>query len=308
MRKCCIGIVVCNRWNLTKHTLNSLYYSEQNKNDYDLILINNGSDEFTSKNLKKYVESGLLPIKNLISIKSVSVSEAWNLFLSISRDYEYRIKMDNDVVLNKTIVASSEQPFSVKANSPQMAVNPLMGAPRSASVVKSAGAKIRKKSSNLNHSRFLEHLISFSEKNDCDLVSLVPVSPQETFHKMYSAVISLKRNGLPYLFGACMMINQKAFNTIKYFDERLPRRIDIEYSQRALRNGLNIGYHPFYGVTHIGARKSTESPDIIEMKYSRANEIENKEQPIQKEATSIWDSATYTIQKSCLRNNILYIK
>lgn len=312
MRKFAVGCVIKDRWDLTQSTFNGLFYSDQDKSTYDLYLIDNGSSEETSLKIKQYVKSALLPIKNLIVTPEVSVSKAWNLFLALTKDYEYRVKFDNDIVLHNTIVPRSEKAFTVKQNAMlPNEVDPLAGSPRSFSVIKGIGSAHKAKAKrdmikqNMNHSSFLEHMYDFSFENNADLVALVPVSPNETFGKMYDAVLKVRRGGVPYLFGSCMMITKKAFETLGYFDERLPRRIDIEYSQRAIRNNLNIGYHPFYGVAHIGAGKSTESRDKIEQKYQQANMIEINEPRIETKADSQWEKVIAPIQKQCAKNKVL---
>lgn len=307
-----IGIVIRDRWDLTQNTFNGLFYSDQDKSTYDLYLIDNGSSEETNLKIKQYVKSGLLPVKNLIVTPELSISKAWNLFLCLAKDYEYRVKFDNDIVLHNTIVPRSEKAFTIQKNvSMPNHVDPSAGSPKSHSVINGIGLSNKSKAKrdmikhNMNHSSFLEHMYDFSFENNVDLVALVPVSPNENFGKMHDAVIRVKRGGIPYLFGSCMMITKKAFDTLGYFDERLPRRIDIEYSQRAIRNNLNIGYHPFYGVAHIGAGKSTESRDQIEQKYQHANMIEINEPKIETKADSQWEKVIMSIQKQCAKNKVL---
>lgn len=307
-KKTCIGLVVKNRWELTEKTLNSLFYSDQDKKSYEVILIDNGSSKETQEKLKDYVKSSLLPIRNLVIMKEMSVSQAWNLFLCLSQEFENRIKFDNDLILNNTIVPST-QPFSVKRNTPapnEAEALAMSGSPMSVSVVRGRTISHRRKENILlKHSRFIEHMLDFSEQGNVDLVSLVPVSPNQTFASMLNAIQGRTRNKMPYLFGACMLITRKAFDTLGYFDERLPRRIDIEYSQRAIKNKLNIGYHPFYGVTHIGVGKSTEKQEEIDQKYHEANSIEDTQPAIETRGYSEWEGVFKSLKRYCYGNKVL---
>lgn len=312
LKEFCVGIVVRNRIELTESTLMSMYYSDQPKSSYDVIIINNGSDEKTSKSLNNYVKSGFLPVKNLIHIPEISVSKAWNLFLSMSKDYNYRIKYDNDLILQNTINPTNREFSKVgrtETSSPADA-DPLAGAPRSVGIIKGHihRPKKQKDAAIKVHSCFLDHMKEFATQNNVSLTSLVPISPNETFTRMYHAVLTARRNKMPYLFGACMMVDKKSFDLLGYFDERLPRRIDIEYSQRAIRNKLNIGYHPFYGVVHIGTGNSTESKAEIQEKYNQANEIERTVAPIDQFCSSKWSDKSDKIIEKASKYKILNLK
>ncbi len=315
MRRHAVGMVVRDRWEHTYNSLNSIYYCDQDKTSFDLFLIDNGSEEGNVRRLKDYIKTGLLPIKNAFFIKDTKLSVAWNLFLSLTKKYDYRTKYDNDLVLQDTIVtpihAKSASGHIITSSSPD-AADPLAGAPRSAGVIRGIGqthsARDRRTNKVKKHSAFLNHMVEFGNKNNVDIVALVPVNPTQTFGSMHSEVIKARSGGKPYLFGACMMITRKAFENLGYFDERLPRRLDIEYTQRALRNKFNIGYHPGYGVTHIGAGKSTEDPKTLSARYTEASRITKEEKVIDKYATSEWEKFSDKINYSANNNKILTMK
>lgn len=298
MRKYCIGMVVKDRLDLTLKTLTSIYYTDQNKSTYDLIIIDNGSSKSTNDKLMEYADSDLLPIKNLITLeKEESISKAWNLFLALSTEYEYRVKMDNDLVLQGSFPVQNEKrviPDTIKVDT------------TSSKPIRSPFAvRLNKKKTTKEHSSFLDHMYHFGVDNNIDLVSIVPVSPAQTFSSMLHEVLKVKRHGLPFLFGACMMLSKKCFDKLGYFDERLPRRIDIEYSQRALKNGFNIGYHPFYGAVHIGTGRSTEQRDIIQQKYQMADNIEKDSPPIDTRCGSKWEKIIPELVENCSNNKIM---
>lgn len=313
-KKFALGIVIKDRWDLTLDCLNSLYYSDQSSSDYDLFLIDNGSTSENVAHLKEYVKSNLLPVKNLISIPETSVPKAWNLFLLLSRDYDFRVKYDNDLVLKGTIIPSEPVPRPKGAPSPGDAgTNPgsvLSGAPiRGLGQVQSkarAAARALQKGMK-RHSAFLTHMREFAEENNVDISALVPVNPEQSFGSMYHEVIRARWEGSSFLFGACMMVTKKCFDALGYFDERLPRRVDMEYSQRALRHKFNIGYHPYYYVKHIGARRSTERTDIIHAKYNECIRIQKEEGNVEKYAHSEWEIASKRIGSLTTDHRVLIL-
>lgn len=278
-----LGIVCCNRWNLTYSTLNSLYYSEQDKSKYDLFIIDNGSNDENTTNLTNWLAGNILPYKNLFIIKQqVSIPMAWNLFLEISKDYDYRTKLDNDIVLMYTpnmkwdIQEESETMSAWPPVIPQGGVNP--GAVPVASVIKSPGqfhAQIRKRRrlKQLKHSRFLDHATDFMNQHQVDIVAFAPVPPSSNFIATCHNLLNQKDNNDPYLVGGCIMISKKAFDILGFFDENLPRSIDMDYTQRAINNKLNIGYHDAYWVCHVGISKPTEEEDIKASKIQQARQL-----------------------------------
>lgn len=312
MKRFAVGVVIKDRWDLTESTLQSVFYSDQPKDSFDLFLIDNGSCSNTKSALRKFVYSGLLPVKNLICIPEVSIPKAWNLFLVLSSQYDYRIKLDNDVVFNNTIVPAGKRPKPRARQSLPGEVDPMRGAPRSASIIKGMGQSRRRKIADDNTLRrdscFLEHMLEFHEEYNVDLVALTPVSPKESFGNMYQTVTAARFDDRPFLFGACMFITKRAFDTLGYFDERLPRRIDIEYTQRAIRNKLNIGYHPYYGVTHIGAANSTESRQEIDKKYLLAEQVQREEPAITDFADSEWTPISSPLIQEASSTQIISIE
>lgn len=303
MRSHCVGVVIRDRIDLTRHTFNSLFYSTQPKDSYDLILIDNGSSKENSGEIKKLVK--LLPVKNLVVMAETSVSKAWNLFLALSQDYEYRLKLDNDIVLHNTVKPPTST--AVQASSPGE-TDALAGAPRSVSVIKGAGRRTVKRPVNANSSDFLNMMTDFSVEHKTQITSLVPIPPTQVFGVMYKALSESRRNKMPYLIGSCMMISKTAFDKLGYFDERLPRRIDIEYTQRALRNGFNIGYHPYYGTVHLGSDKNTETKEEFQKKQLEANRVELLEPKIEAYSSSQWESVVGLIKEKCNENKVVHLR
>jgi hypothetical protein len=103
-----------------------------------------------------------------------------------------------------------------------------------------------------------------------------------------------------------MGVTKAGFDKIGYFDERLERKIDTDYSIRAIRQGLNIGYHHGVGVTHIGVGKTTEDGEQFQKRSTHANEIMGTDQ-----ATgfvhSMWEIIADRLDRASKRNVVLNI-
>lgn len=299
-----VGIVVKNRWELTNQCLMSLVYSQQPKNSYDLYLIDNASEFETAEELKRFAASGLLPVKNLLVLKDdASVPRVWNLFLSLTQDYEFRTKLDNDIVLFNTM------PSAPPKKSPNAAVpmDALSGAPRSASIIKGGW---NSKLSNVRNrakpdTKFLDQIATYSKSAKSSVTALLPVEPNKPFPPTLIAMCARRYKGRPYLCGGCMTISKAAFDRLGYFDERLPRQIDLEYTQRAIRNRLNIGYHPSYHVLHLGADVPTDGSITYESRMQESNRILDQEKPIESKGESVWNAAEKKVFAACRRTLVV---
>lgn len=324
MKKHAVGIVCRNRANLTNQTLMGLLYSDQPKGDYDLFLIDNGSDDQTREELKSFVAGGLLPVKNLYSFATeTSIPHAWNLFLALTQKYEYRTKLDNDMVMLRTVTPSSKpkRHGGVPEEHPD-SVDPLGGAPRSGAIiggVNSLTSRIQRPAGsiyatnddtsrfNQAHSKFLDHMEYFGTENAIDLMAFVPVPPQQIFQEASNAAHNNQVNGRSFLAGGCIMINKRAFDSLGYFDENIPRRIDVEYSQRAIKNGLNLGYHPHYWAVHIGVGMDTEDTAAKQIKTEQANAMLNHDLPAGRRPSK-WENTVYKVISASKNNKIVNLK
>jgi len=323
MKKTAIAMVTKDRWNMTYQTLMSLYYSDQPKSEYDLFILDNGSSPENVEQLKEFVNSGLVPVTNAYFMGEKRISVAYNMLLAMTKDYDFRLKLDNDIVMFKTVTppAKGSETSSHIPESHPGEVDPLSGAPRSGAIIggvnsptsrlqsPSVGIQSRGKKSFVadNSSRFLDHLTSFAEDNAVDLTALVPVPPTMAFPSAFNDAINRTLDGRPYLQGACMLISKKAFEMLGYFDERLDKRIDVEYSQRAIKNGINIGYHPSYWSIHIGAREQTEANPVRDQKYAMATSI-MQNQPIPIYSNSSWEKVLRQIKKASHKHQIVNVE
>lgn len=259
MKTTALGVLAQDKWDFTQQTLNSIMESEQSPATYDLFLIDNGSSQSNKLLMKQWVEEH--GCKNMFSIQSkTSIPIAWNLFLAATANYEYRTLVDNDIVLKGTLwakgvtensQAAHVQPTIIDSVGVDAGTNP--GCPQNASIVKSVGKFRRQKKTvtgSVKTSDFLNKAQAFMSKYDTDILAFAAVLPNGSFDVMMETFVNDRHRGLPFLTGGCWTISKPAFDELGYFDERLSRMIPMDYSQRCVRSGMQIGYHDSYWVMH----------------------------------------------------------
>ncbi len=147
------------------------------------------------------------------------------------------------------------------------------------------------------NTKFLDVMREYSDQHGIDLTAIIPLNPGIPFHIMWIEACRVKQNGMSYLHGGCMMITKKCFDKIGYFDERLNRRMDIEYSHRTLRNEMKIGYPPNYWLKHLGANKNTVGRSEAVRRYEEALRISKEEGNMTGRVSSMWETdAKYRIK------------
>lgn len=119
--------------------------------------------------------------------------------------------------------------------------------------------------------KFLRRIRRTMKKRKYDICSALPVNLNwqphliKLFREECEHRIAL---GHAYLFAACMMISKPCFKKLGYFDERLWRRIDIDYCHRARLANLAFGYADDYWVVHLGER--TENKKLAKQRLTDA--------------------------------------
>lgn len=217
MKPFAVCTIVYDRWELTKATFDGLSVSDPNL--YDLFVLSNGSTPETNYNLNKYFCRSTLPLKRLsFFAKGVYIGKAANYMFALAHDYDWRIKLDNDILVPNC---------------------------------------------------FLEAIAN----NGTDVTALLPVPPQSTFADTLQYSQKRRHCGYPYLYGGCLGISLPAVSVLGGFNERLPRKEDVEYSIRAQTAGLTIGYHPSVYCVHLGSDGSTEGYDLMRARNVEANNI-----------------------------------
>ncbi len=307
MRKFAVGIVVQNRWDLTQKTLQSLYHTDQLKDSYDLYLIDNGSDPIVSADLSAWTQSAIVPVKNLIKTKPLPIAAAWNLFLSLTKEYPFRTKLDNDLIFANTPVAA--QPFerSVRglphsASPGDAGTNP--GAPQVASFVVGAGVRIQKRTRK-GHTCFLQHVEDAIADSGLGVCAIPAIPISRTLTDAMPVLGAMRWRNKPVLVGGCMTITKKSFERLGYFDENLPCHIDWEYSQRAMGAGINVGYTPEYCVIHLGETNPTCLPSVIQ-EQDLAAKMLGSQIPFKRERVPTkWEQAAPKILHAASKSSIV---
>lgn len=307
MRTHALGIVVKNRWNLTQKTLQSLYHTDQLKDSYDLYIIDNGSDPAMSNDLKEWTRTAIVPVKNLIKTKELPIAAIWNLFLSITTEYPFRTKLDNDLIFANTPVAA--KPFERShmgmphgASPGDAGTNP--GAPKVASFIVGAGAKIQQKS-HRGHTCFLQHVEDAITNSNLGICAIPPVSVGMTMADAMPFLGNKRWRDSSLLVGGCMTITKKSFQRLGYFDENLPCHIDWEYSQRAMGAGINVGYTPDYCVIHLGESDPTCPPSVLQEHDLHAKMVGSQISFKREFVHSKWEQINQKISKAIAKSSIV---
>ena len=312
MKKYAIGMLTHNRWKFTKQSLYSLYYNAQPKDDYDLYIIDSSDDHGDAASLEAFVKSNLLPVKNVFYVPSeLNIAQKANLFLCFAAKmgYEYMVKMDNDVVLKGALSGNLPAAGRNITNGGWTLPIGRGGEPAGGPPITGMGAahNIKSREKSKPHNRFLDHMAQFSKEFSVPMVSLVPVTPGQSFSSMWESVVQASFKGQPFLFGSLMMLSKECQKTIGFFNEFLPRQVDIEISQRLLRSGHNIGYHPFFHMVHIGATQSTETPAVLDKKYEESKRLQNLN-PLEGFVDTMWSKSINLIIRRMNANKFITIE
>jgi len=307
MRKHALGIVVKDRFELTLKTLQSLFHTDQLKESYDLYLIDNGSDPVVSEELRQWTQSSIVPVKNLIRTKNIPIAAAWNLFLSLTTEYPFRTKLDNDLIFANTPVAAkpferTERGLPHSASPGDAGTNP--GAPQVASFVVGAGTMIKKKSHS-GHTCFFQHIEDTISTSSLGICAIPAISAGITLVDAMPGLGKKRWRDNPVLVGGCMCITKKSFDRLGYFDERLPCHIDWEYAQRAMGAGINIGYTPEYCVIHLGENNPTCLPSVVQDQDLQAKMIGSQIEFKRDFVHSKWEKVISRIVKSSAKSSIV---
>ena len=100
-----------------------------------------------------------------------------------------------------------------------------------------------------------------------------------------------------------MTITKQTFQRLGYFNEALPCCIDRDYSQRAMAEGINVGYASDYCVIHLGEDEHT-------LPANERHQNELYAQSVSLESThfaSNWEKVADKILRAMKKNTIVNI-
>lgn len=262
-KKHAVGIICNSPWEMTEQTLRTIVLADESKDNYDLYIIDNTANSEHMSNMKEWVRSQTMPVAGLISLtKNIYLSKAANLFLNLTQEYDFRTYVASGIAFTNMPPVSKKAVKTSDANVARMLRNP--GAPQSVSILRGAGHKPDKKV--VMPTKFLEHMESDIKKKNTGIMALVSIPQGHMFRQMWQVVHARTWRGHPCITGRCWMITKSCFDKIGYFDERLPAFIDFEYSQRAMSNGINVGYVYNYWVTDYSSK-------LVESENNQRNEL-----------------------------------
>lgn len=223
-----LGIVIKNRIDFTLKCLEALKKCKQK--NYDLFIINNNSSESETKILTESLQD--FNIKEYKTFnEDIDLPVVWNYFLYKTKKYEFRTKLDNDIVVpNK---------------------------------------------------RFLDDMANLSIDG---LNAIIPLNKPLKFKPIYYSEYS----SVPHLYGACFQIPKKTFKRLGYFNEKMPRMIDIEYSRRCIKSGFKLRYVKNYSVQHLGAGKNNTTEQDWSIVLQKGK-IARKNFYCRMPANSVWE-------------------
>ena len=101
MSKLLIGMLSYNRIEMTKRSLESLY-ANTNIEDFELVILDNGSDKVTTTTLMKFYKTmkldGVDNIKLILLDGNIGVADGLNEIIKDRKPDQHFMKMDNDIV------------------------------------------------------------------------------------------------------------------------------------------------------------------------------------------------------------------
>ena len=104
-----------------------------------------------------------------------------------------------------------------------------------------------------------------------------------------------------------MTISKATFNQLGYVDEKLPRHIDFEYSQRARGAGINVGYVDNYCVVDLGRSFDALPPEVVQKNEWEAEQMAPSISFQRGFVHSKWEAAHSKIGKSISKNTIVHL-
>jgi GT2 family glycosyltransferase len=203
--------------------------------------------------------------------------------LYLTQDYKFRTKIDNDIIFagtrTPTVVREGVKKMKKKKRLQKEMEESIGGGPdgpgynmpREPSRAGSGFTKRTYKPVPFRRgTEFLYHLVDFHRESGADMVSLVPLSPENSFIDEHKKACTNLFMDAPYLRGGCVMITKAGFDKCGYYNEKIERMGDLDYSRRIMKAGLNIGYHPRYWVQHNGHELYTEGPNLASTRQQMA--------------------------------------
>lgn len=237
LKKFAFGLIFNDSFEIVK-SLDSFVGSLDSKL-YDLFIIGNNLSDKKKNIVKTYFNKNLLPIKNIIFCDKSSLSDIYNILLDVSLDYQYLLKTTENISFLNYEVATLKKP---EKTPDQYGTNP--GCVTSVSFVKgvSHAPKVAKKT---NVGNILAYIDKYQKQNNLGICSIASNNYSLPTASIVPALETRKYAGMPFVSNGIICIDRYVAEKNGYYNDKINDNcLDVEYSQRALKNGINIGYFP----------------------------------------------------------------
>lgn len=236
MKKFAFSLVLFEEYHIEK-SLNS-FIGNLNQSLYDLFIIGYDLSDNSKKIIKNYYRKKLLPIKNVIFFDKANLADVYNVILDSTSDYEYLLKTSENVSFLNYDIASYKKPSKTPD---QYGANP--GAVKVASFTMGSrqASPVRKKT-NIG---VLEYIDKYQKEHNIGICSIASNDYGLPFGSIVPALQLRKYMGMPFVSNGIISAKHYVFEKNGYYNDKIDSScLDIEYSQRAVKNGINIGYFP----------------------------------------------------------------
>ena len=245
--KISIIIVSYNVKEYVSQCIRSIYKSDLNKNDYEIIVIDNDSHDGTIDTIKESFHQVVLHKNNI----NKGFSKAINKGLSLSKG-EYICILNPDVIIQEETLSSL---LTFYHNTPSLGA---------------VGPKILNSDGSIQHSCKRSFPTPFNSISR--LIGLDRLFPKSEFFGKYNLTYldTEKKHEVDVISGAFMMIPIKILKEVGTFDERFFMfGEDIDICYRIKEAGYKIYYTPITEIIHYKGESVKSAPfDMINVFYS----------------------------------------
>lgn len=297
------GLMISHRSLFIHKTLESLQESDLASQGCDLFLILHGTPGLLKTEiLDHWIDA--LPVKNVLVLPPMKLSVVWNIFLALTKYYNFRTLIDDDLVWPHSGVSEQKStkthlhdsivyPFHQQTSFQSIPSSVVMGA----SEVVPARAMV-------THARFLETATNVLKSKGWELCSLLPVPVWSTFQEQRR--ILREHHGVRVIPGGCVTFTRAAFDQLGFFDERLPRKLWFDYSLRAARQGLKWGVQDQSFVYHLGEGQPADGQEMMRNAQVGLYVLDNR--PEEARYRTKWSSIFKFVRREANRSLIVEIE
>lgn len=243
-----IAIVVLN-WKtpkLTTDTVNSLLKITHSRYNYQILIIDNGSDDGSLPHFKKqFSKNSIIKIFNTGSNEGYVEGNNFGIKIALENKFDYILVINSDVIVKPDFL---QVMFDFLENNPNYGL---------------VGPKI------YFAPGFEYHKDRYSPKEigkviwsaggiiDWNNVYGTNFGMDEVDHGQYDQISS----NVDYISGCCLLVKSSVFKDLGLFDSKYYMYSeDAEFSRRLIKSGIKIAYLPNSVIWHINSGSSSRGP------------------------------------------------